>query len=293
MDETSLDPSVLSGLNSTYIADLYEKWLDDPNHVDSNWKSWFENLKSNGSSNDVPDWAKGKPFPSDIIETDKKGDALSADQVRQATMDSLRAVMMIRAYRARGHLEAKTDPLELEESVEHPELSPEFYGFSKEDYDRPIFIDNVLGLETATLRQILSTLKDTYCGSIGVEYLHIQDPEQKSWIQQRIENIRNQTAFTDKGKEAIYERLVDAESFERFLNKKYTGTKRFGLDGSESVIPGNIIVRQRGTKFHPGLNVGMGKDHTLFSLINGKVVFKQKKDNKVFVSVEPITKAAE
>ena len=93
-----------------------------------------------------------------------------------------------------------------------------------------------MGLETATLREILSTLKDTYCGSIGVEYLHIQDPEQKSWIQQRIENIRNQTEFTDKGKQAIYERLVDAESFERFLNKKYTGTKRFGLDGSESVI---------------------------------------------------------
>ncbi len=224
MDETSLDPSVLSGLNSTYIADLYEKWLDDPNHEDSNWKSWFENLKSNGSSNDVPDWAKGKPYPSDIIETDKKSDALSTDQVRQATMDSLRAVMMIRAYRARGHLEAKTDPLELEDSVEHPELSPEFYGFTKDDYDRPIFIDNVLGLETATLKQILSTLKDTYCGSIGVEYLHIQDPEQKSWIQQRIENIRNQTAFTDKGKEAIYERLVDAESFERFLNKYYTGS---------------------------------------------------------------------
>ena len=248
MDETSLDPSVLSGLNSTYIADLYEKWLDDPNHVDSNWKSWFENLKSHGSSNDVPNWAKGKSFDSDIIETVQKSDSLSTDQVRQATMDSLRAVMMIRAYRARGHLEAQTDPLELEKSVEHPELSPEFYGFTKDDYDRPIFIDNVLGLETATLKQIISTLRDTYCGSIGVEYLHIQDPEQKSWIQQRIENIRNHTEFTDKGKEAIYERLVDAESFERFLNKKYTGTKRFGLDGSESVIPALEQIAKRGSQ---------------------------------------------
>ena len=156
--------------------------------------------------------------------------------------------MMIRAYRARGHLEAKTDPLNLEKKEEHPELNPEFYGFTKNDYDRPIFIDNVLGIETASLRQILSTLKDTYCGSIGVEYLHIQDPEQKSWIQQRIENIRNQTDFTDKGKEAIYERLVDAESFERFLNKKYTGTKRFGLDGSESVIPAIEQIAKRGSQ---------------------------------------------
>ena len=248
MDETLLDPSVLSGLNSTYIADLYEKWLDDPSNVDSNWRGWFENLKSNGSFNDVPNWAKGKPFTSDITPDENKNKTLTNDQVRQASIDSLRAVMMIRAYRARGHLEAKTDPLELAESIEHPELSPEFYGFTKDDFDRPIFIDNVLGLETATLDQILSTLRDTYCGSIGVEYLHIQDPDQKSWIQQRIENIRNQTEFTDKGKKAIYERLVDAESFERFLNKKYTGTKRFGLDGSESVIPAIEQIAKRGSQ---------------------------------------------
>ena len=248
MDETLLDPSVLSGLNSSYIADLYEKWLDDPSNVDSNWRGWFENLKSNGSFNDVPNWAKGKPFTSDITPDENKNKTLTNDQVRQASIDSLRAVMMIRAYRARGHLEAKTDPLELAESIEHPELSPEFYGFTKDDFDRPIFIDNVLGLETATLDQILSTLRDTYCGSIGVEYLHIQDPDQKSWIQQRIENIRNQTEFTDKGKKAIYERLVDAESFERFLNKKYTGTKRFGLDGSESVIPAIEQIAKRGSQ---------------------------------------------
>ena len=147
MDETILDPSVLSGLNSSYIADLYEKWLDDPNNVDSNWRGWFENLKLNGSSNDVPNWAKGKPYNPEIINDDKKNHSLSADEVRKASIDSLRAVMMIRAYRARGHLEAKTDPLELAENIEHPELSPEFYGFTKEDYDRPIFIDNVLGLE--------------------------------------------------------------------------------------------------------------------------------------------------
>ena len=248
MDETTLDPTILSGLNSTYIADLYEKWLNDPRSIDDDWNNWFVDLKSNGSLNDIPTWARGKPYSFEKPKAEKIQKSLSNEQVRQATIDSLRAVMMIRAYRARGHLEAKTDPLNLEKVKEHPELSPEFYGFMEADYDRRIFIDNVLGLETATLRQILSTLKDTYCGSIGVEYLHIQDPEQKSWIQQRIENIRNQTDFTDKGKQAIYERLVDAESFERFLNKKYTGTKRFGLDGSEAVIPALEQIAKRGSQ---------------------------------------------
>ena len=248
MDETTLDPTILSGLNSTYIADLYEKWLNDPRSIDDDWNNWFADLKSNGSLNDIPTWARGKPYSFEAPKAEKFQKSLSNEQVRQATIDSLRAVMMIRAYRARGHLKAKTDPLNLAKVNEHPELSPEFYGFTEADYDRHIFIDNVLGLEKATLRQILSTLKDTYCGSIGVEYLHIQDPEQKSWIQQRIENIRNQTDFTDKGKQAIYERLVDAESFERFLNKKYTGTKRFGLDGSEAVIPALEQIAKRGSQ---------------------------------------------
>ena len=248
MDETTLDPTILSGLNSTYIADLYEKWLNDPRSIDDDWNNWFADLKSNGSLNDIPTWARGKPYSFEKPKAEKIQKSLSNEQIRQATIDSLRAVMMIRAYRARGHLKAKTDPLNLAKVNEHPELSPEFYGFTEADYDRHIFIDNVLGLETATLRQILSTLKDTYCGSIGVEYLHIQDPEQKSWIQQRIENIRNQTDFTDKGKQAIYERLVDAESFERFLNKKYTGTKRFGLDGSEAVIPALEQIAKRGSQ---------------------------------------------
>ena len=248
MDETTLDPTILSGLNSTYIADLYEKWLNDPRSIDDGWNNWFADLKSNGSLNDIPTWARGKPYSFEKPKAEKIQKSLSNEQIRQATIDSLRAVMMIRAYRARGHLKAKTDPLNLAKVNEHPELSPEFYGFTEADYDRHIFIDHVLGLETATLRQILSTLEDTYCGSIGVEYLHIQDPEQKSWIQQRIENIRNQTDFTDKGKQAIYERLVDAESFERFLNKKYTGTKRFGLDGSEAVIPALEQIAKRGSQ---------------------------------------------
>ena len=249
MDRPKSDASFLTGSNASYISDLYDKWLENPKIIDDNWSDLFNEFKVNGSLSDIPKWARSKTFESD---NDNEGgyskEKSVSENTRSATLDSLRAIMMIRAYRARGHLEAQTDPLNLEKQVAHPELDPSFYGFSKEDYDRPIFIDNVLGLETANLKEILSVLRDTYCGTIGVEYLHIQDPEQKSWIQQRIENIRNHTEFTDRGKQAIYERLVDAESFERFLNKKYTGTKRFGLDGSESVIPAIEQIAKRGSQ---------------------------------------------
>ncbi|MFM2045344.1 MAG: 2-oxoglutarate dehydrogenase, component, partial [Pseudomonadota bacterium] len=154
--------------------------------------------------------------------------------------------MLIRAYRVRGHLEAKLDPLGLEAREEHPELDYRTYGFTAADLDRPIFINNVLGMETATLRQIVETVRATYCGSIGVEFMHIQDPEQKAWIQERIEGIRNQTDFTRNGKKAILQRITAAEGFEKFLQLKYTGTKRFGLEGGEVLVPAIEQVMKRG-----------------------------------------------
>ena len=156
--------------------------------------------------------------------------------------------MLIRAYRINGHLLAKLDPLNLQEQDIHPELDPKTYGFTDDDWDRPIFIDYVLGMESATLRQIMEIVKETYCGSIGIEFMHVQDPAQKGWIQERIESIRNATEFTKRGKKAIYERLVGAETFEQFLHKKYAGTKRFGLDGSESVVPAIEQILKRGSQ---------------------------------------------
>ena len=183
---------------------------------------------------------------------------MNADDMRAATLDSLRAVMLIRAYRIRGHLIADLDPLSLENKPLHPELDPATYGFTDEDWDRPIFINYVLGLETATLREIVETLRRTYCGTIGVEFMHIQDPAQKAWIQERIEAIGNRTDFTKRGKKAIYERLVDAEEFEKYLHKKYTGTKRFGMDGAEAMIPAIEQILKRGTQLGVGeVVVGM------------------------------------
>jgi 2-oxoglutarate dehydrogenase E1 component len=173
---------------------------------------------------------------------------ISATDTRAAIIDSVRALMLIRVFRVRGHLMARFDPLGLEGRRYHAELDPRTYGFAEADMDRPIFLDNVLGLETASMRQILQILHETYCGSIGVEFMHIQHPDEKAWIQQRIEAIRNHTDFTEKGRRTILERLIEAEEFERFLHVKFTGTKRFGLDGGESTIPALEQILKRGSQ---------------------------------------------
>jgi 2-oxoglutarate dehydrogenase E1 component len=186
--------------------------------------------------------------------------SFSNADIRSATLDSIRAIMLIRAYRIRGHLMASLDPLGLGEAVYHPELDYTTYGFTEADLDRPIFINYVLGLEVATLREILSIVRDTYCSTIGVEFMHIQDPDQKAWIQERIEGIRNHTDFTKRGKTTIYERLVSAENFEQYLHKKYVGTKRFGLDGGEAMIPALEQILKRGSQL--GLDeVVVGMSH--------------------------------
>lgn len=273
---TTSSDNFLSGSNALYVAELYARYLDNASSVDARWAEWFSTL--DGDTKSVLNELQGATWaPSDAgiigkYKTNNDGDWMdpgagvraqqnegtegtsksspdvmpSTDSIRRATKDTIRALMLIRAYRVRGHLIARFDPLGLEGQTAHPELDPRHYGFSDGDMDRPIFIDHVLGLEVASLREILAILKDTYCGSIGVEFMHIQEPEVKAWIQRRIEGVRNQTDFTIKGKRAILERLVESEGFEKFLNVKYTGTKRFGLDGGESAVPALEQIIKRG-----------------------------------------------
>jgi len=161
-------------------------------------------------------------------------------------MDSVRAIMMIRVFRVRGHLHADLDPLKLEGKARHPELDPASYGFTEADMDRSIFIDHVLGLETATLREILDILHRTYCSTLGFEFMHINDPDEKAWLQERIEGPGKEVSFTENGKRAILSKLVEAEGFEKFLHVKFTGTKRFGLDGGEALVPAMEQIIKRG-----------------------------------------------
>jgi 2-oxoglutarate dehydrogenase E1 component len=219
--------SFLDGLptgEAAHLAGLYDSWAADPKSVAPGWGSLFGALANGG----LP--AGNGAIRGPVVAP------ISAPAVRAATTDSIRALMLIRAYRVRGHLEADLDPLGLTEVKPHPELDPRTYGFTDADMDREIFIDHVLGLETATLRQIMKILRETYCGSIGVEFMHIQSPEQKTWIQRRIEGAPWLSAFDAAAKRTILEDLTRAEGFEVFCQKKYVGTKRFGIEGGESVI---------------------------------------------------------
>ena len=251
---------MLNGANAPFIAELYHRYLQNPGSVDASWQAFFAELRDDPQAVQADvrgaSWAPKTSLPveGDEAPAKKKGNGangaaaatVGVDQIRAATLDSVRVLMLIRAYRIRGHLAAHLDPLGLEKRDPHPELEPATYGFQEGDYDRPIFIDGVLGRETATLREIVSILRDTYSGTIGVEFMHMSDPAQKSWIQARIEGARNHTDFSEMGKRAILERLTAAEVFEKFLDKKYTGTKRFGLDGGEAAIPALEQIIKRG-----------------------------------------------
>src|SRR5262245_2805000 len=175
-----------------------------------------------------------------------KGVELTTAEVQQATRDSIHALMLIRAYRARGHFYAKLDPLGLEPHKDEVDLDPRSYGVGDADMDRKIFIDKVLGLEFGTVREILAILRRTYCQTLGVEFMHISDPAQKGWMQERIEGPDKEISFTREGKRAILTKLIEAEGFEKFCDLKFAGTKRFGLDGGESMIPALEQIIKRG-----------------------------------------------
>ena len=272
-NEAFLLTSFLYGGNAGYIEDLYARFKEDPESVEQTWRSFFGKLED--SSADVaanaegPSWERAdwpEAANGDLVSAldgnwseiavrtgraierraRATGESPTAAEVMQQTRDSIRAIMMIRAFRMRGHLHADLDPLRLKAPEAASELEPETYGFSEADYDRPIFIDNVLGLEFATLREMLAILKRTYCATVGIEFMHISDPEAKQWIQERIEGADKEITFTPEGKKAILNKLIEAEGFEKFLDVKYTGTKRFGLDGGESLIPALEQIIKRG-----------------------------------------------
>ncbi|MFC0410712.1 2-oxoglutarate dehydrogenase E1 component [Roseomonas elaeocarpi] len=281
--------TAMTGANAAFLADLYARWVERPDSVDSSFQELFAALNDDARSvlEDATgaSWAprpRGGFAPEEPVAPPAKGAkgdkaapaaaaAVAADPAatRQQVLDSLRALMLIRAYRVRGHLEADLDPLGLQVKKRHSELDPASYGFTEADFDRPIFINGVLGRESATLREILAVLRASYCGPIGVEFMHIQDPEQKSWIQARIENAPWKGAFSKAEKAAILEDLTEAEGWEAFCAKKYVGTKRFGLEGGEATIPAVQAVIETAAK--GGVSevvIGMAHRGRLNTLVN-------------------------
>src|SRR4051812_8066161 len=262
--------SFLYGGNAAYVEDLQARYEADPNSVDADWRDFFGSLKDGGDATKSAGGASWKKPPlierNELLsaldgqwaETEKQisdkvrakaqgaGVELTATDVQQATRDSIHALMLIRAYRIRGHFHANLDPLGLEGPKDDEELDPRSYGFGEGDMDRKIFLDKVLGLESGTMREIVAILRRTYCQTMGIEFMHISNAQQKGWIQERIEGADKEITFTREGKRAILNKLVEAEGFEKFCDVKFTGTKRFGLDGAESLIPALEQIIKRG-----------------------------------------------
>ena len=257
--------SFLTGVNSDYIEEYYSLYLQNPKLLPKDWIEFFDGLKED--SNNIienikgPSWSPKKIKISINDKIGKRDIEKSTSEVftnNQASKDSVRAIMLIRAYRIRGHLIANLDPLNLQKKDEHPELKPETYGFSKNDYDRKIFLDGVLGLQYGTLSEILKILKKTYCSTIGYEFMHMSDPDEKAWVRNRIEGPEKSVSFTENGKKAILNKIIEAEGFEKYLQVKFVGTKRFGLDGGESLVPAlEQIIKKGGNLGVKEIKIGM------------------------------------
>ena len=260
--------SFLAGNNSEFINEFYADYIADPKSLPESWKKFFDGLRDDEKLvyEDLagPSWSREKKLKKPLIknkeeiENDEKSSGSNLQSIKQASKDSVRAIMLIRAYRIRGHLISNLDPLSIQKKEEHLELKPESYGFSKNDYDREIFLDGVLGLQYAKLNQILDILKRTYCSNIGYEFMHMGDPDEKAWIRDRIEGPEKDITFTNNGKKAILNKIIQAEGFEKYLHVKFVGTKRFGLDGGESLIPAlEQIIKRGGNLGAKEIKIGM------------------------------------
>ena len=268
--------SFLSKSNSEFIEQMYLKFIKKDPQLPESWKDYFLELNedSNIIINEIngPSWHKNQKvnlhnINKENISFDSKND--NGQDTEKLKKDSIRAVTLIRAYRTQGNLLAKLDPLGLKNTDYIDELHPSYHGFQKEDYDHRIFLDGIMNRQYSTVREILSFLRKTYCGPIGYEFMHISNSTERKWFRDRIEKDQDALKFTKNGKLAILNRLIHAEGFEKFLHKKYIGTKRFGLDGGESLIPAlEQIIKVGGHSKIKEVKIGMSHRGRLNVLAN-------------------------
>ena len=264
----------LNKSNSAFIEEMYVKFLNNDPNLPISWKKYFSEI---GEEADTvlkeingPSWS---PTPKKTLikkgQKDRKdNESLSDLELMKSNANSIKAVAMIRSYRQRGHLIAKLDPLGLLKADYLDELHPESYGFKKEDYQKKIFLDGVTNKQESNIKEILEFLREKYCGSLGYEYMHISNPTERKWFRDRVEKT-DDFKFTQNGKKAILNKLIQAEGFEKFLHTKYVGTKRFGLDGGESLIPAlEQIIKIGGQSKVKEVKIGMSHRGRLNVLAN-------------------------
>ena len=254
--------SFLNKSNSAFIEEMYVKYIEKDPNLPESWKNYFsdldEDIQSVIKEVEGPSWARRKKINVSKLTSQTLDLNQSLNTSQDSIIQSIKAIALIRAYRIRGHLIASLDPLGMMERKYIHELHPEDHGFKKEDYDKKIFIGSYLDTNSASINQILKKLRKVYCSNIGVEYMHISDPIEKVWFRERMEKQENQIKFTTNGKKAILNKIVQAEGFEKFLAKKFVGTKRFGLDGAESLIPAlEQIIKRGGQLGAKEIKIGM------------------------------------
>ena len=245
---------VAAGVSPGFIEGLFDRYRSDASSIEPSWRSFFEGLEAAQG----PSWASDRwplsstddltaaldptqmepaPRPAKGKPANAAAPAPSKEDVLRAARDAVQAQMLIRLYRVRGHLAADLDPLGLARRELPQELRTETYGFTDADIDRSVYVGGALGFEWATVREIVDTLRANYCGHVGLEYMHIADGEERKFLQDRMEGKDKGADFTPEGKRAILSKVIDGEQWEKFCARKYVGTKRFGLDGGEAMIP--------------------------------------------------------
>ena len=280
----------LEGVSPSFAEALYQRYRTDPTSVDADWRTLFDALEQEVTG---PSWARASWPPSDtdaltaaldptqmtaevkarggekVVPATMPAPPQAATDVAAAALDAIRASILIRTYRVRGHLLADLDPLGLARQEEPADLTPEYHGFRDADMDRRIFVGGALGFEWATPRELIAVLRRNYCGKVGLEYMHIQDVEERTFLQERMEGKDKEISFTPEGKKAILSKVIQAEQWEKFLARKYVGTKRFGLDGGESMIPAlEAVIKYGGAAGVDEVVLGMAHRGRLNVLVN-------------------------
>ncbi|MEY2823891.1 MAG: hypothetical protein RI962_1787 [Pseudomonadota bacterium] len=265
--------SYLFGGNAPYVEELYEAYLLNPGAVPDNWRTYFDAMQHvpavDGS--DRPDVPHASVVAS-FAERAKRGPIRTVSASADAEMGRKRVAVtqLIAAYRFLGTQWANLDPLQRQERPNIPELEPPFYGFSDADLDTVFNISNTyFGPETASLRDLLQALRDTYCRSIGAEFQYMTDPAQKRWMQEKLESTRAAGAFSAEQKQHILDRITAAEGLERYLHTKYVGQKRFSLEGGESFIASlDTLIQRAGSQGVQEIVIGMAHRGRLNVLVN-------------------------
>jgi len=263
-----LESSHLAGANATYVEELYELYLSDPDLVSEEWKRVFEELPVQSSEVVEQPHSRVREYFRRLAQETKHYNVQVSDPDVDAKQ--VKVLQLINAYRFRGHQAANLDPLGLWKRDTVAELDPAFHNLTEDDFNETFNVGSfAIGQETMVLKDLHKALKQTYCGSIGAEYMHMTNTEQKRWIQQRLESVSGQPSFNHEEKQSFLEELTAAEGLERYLGAKFPGAKRFSLEGGDALIPmTKEIIRHAGSQGMREVVVGMAHRGRLNMLVN-------------------------